>query len=291
MEDTTGYFVYDHLTYEPLAELGWDVVEIPWDRPGIDWSQFQAVVIRSTWNYQTQAERFLEILDEIDQSGTKLFNPVDICRWNLDKRYLKDLERKDVPIVPTLWPEGLNEESIQQGFQYFNVDRLVVKPIVGANADDTYILSQHDPQSWDVGLRIFAQRPLLMQPFLSTIQTEGECSLFYFGNQYSHAVLKLPKSGDFRVQEEHGGQLRAIDPTTELLAAGQQAVDQLGQRLLYARVDFVNWEGMPYLIEAELIEPSLYFPYAPESPKQFAQTLDAMVRPAPMPSRSSMNGW
>lgn len=100
LEDRTGFYIYDHLLFEPLAKLGWSVVEIPWDRQDIEWRKFDAVVIRSTWDYQKTPEKFLSTLEAIERV-TNLCNPVDICRWNLYKRYLRDLQAKGVPIVPT----------------------------------------------------------------------------------------------------------------------------------------------------------------------------------------------
>lgn len=288
MEDTSGFYVYDTLTYPPLAELGWDVEAVPWNRPNVNWSEYQAVVIRSTWNYQSDPEGFLEVLEQIDLSGCKLFNPLEICRWNMEKGYLRDLQRKQVPIVPTLWPASLNEQVLSEAFRHFAVDRVVVKPTIGANADDTFVLTKDNPSEWAVPLSIFQNRPLMLQPFLESIQTVGEFSLFYFGGHYSHTILKMPKTGDFRVQEEHGGVIRAVEPFAELLRVGQQAIDQLGEKLLYARIDLVQWQDQFHLIEAELIEPSLYFGYVPDSAAMFARTLNQMTRPTAMPSRRSL---
>ncbi len=288
MEDTSGFFVYDTLTYEPLAELGWEVEAVPWNRPNVNWSAYQAVVIRSTWDYQNDPAGFIEVLEQIDLSGCKLFNPLEICRWNMEKGYLKDLQRKQVPVVPTLWPASLNEQVLSEAFRHFAVEQAVVKPTIGANADDTFVLTKDNPSEWAVPFSIFQNRPLMLQPFLESIQTVGEFSLFYFGGQYSHTILKMPKSGDFRVQEEHGGVIRATEPSADLLQVGQQAIDQLGEKLLFARIDLVQWQNQFHLIEAELIEPSLYFGYAPDSAAMFARTLNQMARPTALPSRKSL---
>ncbi len=277
LADPAGFHLYDHLAVPPLAELGWSVETIPWTAGGIEWGDFDAVVIRSTWDYQRDPDGFLRTLATIEAAGTRLFNPVSICRWNLEKTYLRDLERRGVRIIPSRWPDHLDPDVLLECFDHFRTERLVAKPLVGANADEISILSRFQPDTWP--LTTFAGRPLIVQPFIESIQAQGEYSLFYFGFEYSHAVVKTPKPGDFRVQEEHGGVIRAIRPETDLLAAGTRTLHAIGKRLLYARVDLVRLEdGTPAVIEVELIEPSLYFPYDAASPARFARALDLIIR-------------
>ncbi|MGY8690993.1 MAG: hypothetical protein ACKVHP_25045 [Verrucomicrobiales bacterium] len=116
---------------------------------------------------------------------------------------------------------------------------------------------------------------MMLQPFIPDVIATGEHSLFYFGGQFSHCVLKTPTTGDFRVQEEHGGLIETAVPAKDLLAAGQRVIDAIGTSLLYARVDLVRMpDGAPALMEVELIEPSLYFNYDDLSPVKFAEALD-----------------
>lgn len=270
LEDRAGFYIYDHLLFEPLAKRGWLVEEIPWNRPNVKWDTFEAVIIRSTWDYQLAPENFLSTLEQIE-SVTKLYNPVDICRWNLNKRYLRDMQSRGVPIVPTHWLQGLARDSIESLFQTSAALRLVAKPLIGANADDTFVLGAEDPPSWNEAIYVFADREVMVQPFIDSIQSEGEYSLFYFGGRYSHAIVKRPAAGDYRVQEEHGGIFEPIDPDEDLVRTGSLAVEAIGQTLLYARVDLVRLDsGQPALIELELIEPSLYFEQGPNSAEMFA---------------------
>ncbi len=278
LENRDGFYIYDHLLFEPLGKLGWSVEEIPWNRPHTDWGRYDAVVIRSAWDYQTAPEMFLATLEQID-SATKLYNPLGICRWNLNKRYLRDLEAKGVPIVPTHWLNGLDQRSIEAVMETCSALRLVAKPLIGANADDTFVLESEDAISWQPAISVFADREVMLQPFVDAIQVEGEYSLFYFGGQFSHAILKRPADGDFRVQEEHGGIIRSVTPAADLIQVGKQAVAAIGVTLLYARVDLVRLEsGQPALIELELIEPSLYFQEFPDSTELFAAQFDQMTR-------------
>ncbi|WP_197455009.1 ATP-grasp domain-containing protein [Stieleria varia] len=279
MENPEGFFVYDQLTYEPLRNLGWKVVEVPWSRPVIPWSQFDAVVIRSPWDYQASPARFLDTLADIESAGTRLLNPLHICRWNLDKTYLRELQQKGVPIVPTQWFGQIDRAQLECLIdEHQETLPVVIKPTVGAGATGIYLVSSVDSQEFASALQHYCDRPAMVQSFLTTIQTVGEYSLFYFAGQFSHAIIKKPKSGDFRVQEEHGGLIESVTPTDALLRVAEQALAALDEVLLYARVDLVVLDdGSPAVIELELVEPSLYFPYDTKSATRFAMALDRMV--------------
>lgn len=279
MADPSGFFIYDQLTEAPLRELGWTVQSVPWTADNVDWDQFDAVVIRSTWDYQNAPDQFLATLDRIDQTRAKLFNSSRICRWNLEKNYLRDLESRGVTILPTEWFESLDASRLQKLLDHLRPQqRLVLKPIVGANADNVFVLSPGQQDDLSQSLEFYANRPVMVQPFLESIKTRGECSLFYFDGEYSHSILKRPKPGDFRVQEEHGGSISPMKAGDELRQTGDAVITAVGERLLYARVDLV-WmdDGSPVLIELELIEPSLYFNCDEDSPTRFAAALDRMM--------------
>lgn len=276
MGDLTGFFAYDDLSFPALAARGWEGCEIAWDRPNVDWSEFAAVVIRSTWDYTKRSAEFLQALEVIERSGTLLLNSLATVRWNLDKHYLRELEQRGVPIVPTSWLPRLNSRAeLLPLFEQFQTMELVVKPTIGANADDAFRLRQDDPANWESVEQVYRERPLQAQPFLESIVSEGEYSLFYFDGVFSHAVLKRPATGDFRVQEEHGGQISASNPATEIKQAAERAMAALPEPVLYGRVDLVRLADDSWrVIEIELIEPSLYFPYAPESIERFVAALD-----------------
>ena len=281
-----GFVTYDALAVPPLRALGWTVAHVPW-RAETDWGAFDAVVIRSPWDYQDDPAAFLAVLETIERSGARLENGLDVVRWNLEKTYLRSLEARGVRTVPTAWGEGLTAGGLAALLDRWG--EAVVKPVVGANADDTFRLRRAKPAPAQAGdaahqraLGAFAGgRPRLAQPFVPAVVEEGEFSLFVFGGAYSHAVLKTPARGDFRVQEEHGGTIRAAEPEPALRALADRALDAVGQDLLYARVDAVRMpDGGFALMELELIEPSLYFPYAPGSAERFARALDARLRAA-----------
>ena len=276
MDSLDEFEVYDDLLIKPLSQLGWSVDMVSWRDRQVDWNTFEAVIIRSPWDYQQDAQLFMQVLEEIDQSSARLENPLDLVKWNIDKTYLRELEQEGILIVPTLWGRRLEAEQLDKAFEQLDTRELVIKPTVSANADDTFRVKQEVKlQTKREMLRTFYDRAYMIQPFMKSIVTEGEFSLFYFGGEYSHTILKTPGKGDFRVQEEHGGILASVEPETKLLKRAQQTMARLQPQPLYARADYVRTEDDDFaLMELELIEPSLYFNMDPESPRRFARIFD-----------------
>lgn len=260
MDNLEGYVCMDHLLVEPMAAAGWHVENVPWRKENVAWEDYQMVVIRSPWDYQTQPEAFLRVLETI-ASRTALENSLSVVKWNLDKTYLKELESKGVEIVPTHWGCDLKMGELAGFFGLFSTPEIILKPVISANADDTFRLNSKTGMEIEVMLcELFADRRFMVQPFVESIVSEGEFSLFYFGGQYSHAILKTPKANDFRVQEEHGGIIASVQPTDSQLAIASRVVDALDETPLYARVDLVRTGDERFAVmELELIEPSLYF--------------------------------
>ncbi len=280
MADMAAFKCYDHLLYQPLADKGWQVTEIPWRSTTVNWDRFDAVVIRSPWDYQDDPKQFMQVLKTINRSSARLENSLGIVKWNLDKRYLKEMQQKGIAIVPTRWQNHLQPDEIPSIFDEYDTGELIIKPVISANADHTYRIGRNiETQTKDKLSRIFVDRPLMIQPFMDSILSEGEYSLFYFAGYYSHTVLKVPAEGDFRVQEEHGGRLEVFTAGSELRSAGERTMQVLPETPLYARIDFVRASnGDLALIEIELIEPSLYFNMDPDSPQRFANHFDEWMR-------------
>ncbi|MCF2949091.1 hypothetical protein L0668_13295 [Paraglaciecola aquimarina] len=274
-DNLEDFFVYDQMLIEPLKQYGWLAEEVSWRNRRIDWSVFDVVIIRSTWDYQQFCEEFLTCLREIDASSAQLENSLKVVEWNISKAYLKDLQNQGVSIVPTLWFESFDYAKITSGFEHFSTQEMVIKPLISANADFTYRFTRDSLVGLNNELSdVFSDREFMLQPFLPGIIDEGEYSLFYFDGNYSHAILKKPKSGDFRVQEEHGGQLETIQATEDMLTVARHSLAALPDDVLYARVDIIRHKHEFVVIEIELIEPSLYFNMDPESPQCF---VDAFV--------------
>jgi glutathione synthase/RimK-type ligase-like ATP-grasp enzyme len=278
-ENLEGFVNDDELAHAPLQALGWNVQAVPWQQHGVDWRALDAVVIRSTWDYQNAPHAFLSVLDQIERSGAHLENALEIVRWNMNKTYLRDLDGRGIPIVTTLWGADLGPVDERVILDQLGTEEAVIKPVIGANADHTYRL-RRGSAAWRRAADTFKDRGYLVQPFIPSIITEGEYSLFFFNGELSHVILKTPKAGDFRVQEEHGGIIRAVPATSALVSAGERVLADVTPIPLYARVDLVSLGAPGYgLMELELIEPALYFRMDEKAAERFARALDWRLSP------------
>ena len=273
ISDLSNFQSYDNLIVQPLSKLGWECEFIPWDSISINWDDFDAVIIRSTWDYQQKEKLFFKTLQSIEASTATLYNSLDTVKWNINKRYLLELEKENISIIPTRLYDSFDFDIVNQLFSFFNENKLIIKPCVSANADDTFILEQNKMGSLKPVLEnTFSQKDFLVQPFIKNIRIEGEYSLIYFGNRLSHVLLKTPKNGDFRVQEEHGGILKTINkPESSLIDFGNKVMETIPYQCLFSRVDVVRGSNNYLLMEVELIEPSLYFNMDLNSPQMFAE--------------------
>lgn len=265
----------DEHAIQPLERLGWDVSTVSWRQTEVPWRYYDAVVIRSTWDYWDDVPSFLNALEQID-GETRLANPMDLVRWNLSKTYMRELESAGIQIVPTTWPDSVDVTGFGQFFERLDSEELVIKPVIGANGDDAYRVSAGD--SMDRLQQIcarFTDKNAMVQRFMPHILQEGEYSLFYFNGDFSHAIRKVPAASEFRSQEEHGAEILSVTPDEMLLLRGQLALEALLTTPLYARIDFVRSENGDYsVMEQELIEPSLYLRMDPEAPGRFAHAID-----------------
>lgn len=260
MDSLEGFFVYDYMLFTPLKTYGWDVEEVSWHKADVDWNQYDVVVVRSTWDYQQDAEAFVRCLQRIDASTAVLANSLQLLLWNIDKTYLQDIAGQGINIVPTRWFEAFDLADVAKSFAHFAVEEIVIKPTVSANADHTHRLNREQLLAQGLALKaIFKQRPFMVQPFLPAVVEEGEYSLFYFNGHYSHCIVKQPKTDDFRVQEEHGGLLTSVQPTEEMLTQARHTMAAMPDDALYARIDLLRCKEEFAVMEIELIEPSLYF--------------------------------
>jgi glutathione synthase/RimK-type ligase-like ATP-grasp enzyme len=266
--DTENLIIDDHLATQLMEKNHeYKVSSIPWDA-AYDWASFDLVVIRTTWDYVPRCAEFLEKLKLIG-SLTTLLNPAEVVNWNHHKGYLLELERKGVAIVPTVMFQDLCTLKIPAHWSY---DKFIVKPAISATAFKTIIVTHADIANKTFN-EMLTPGDWLLQPFLEDI-TSGEISFCFFHKQFSHACIKVPKAGDFRVQAEHGAEIKPFSPDHELLKLSQVIIDSVPFALLYGRVDLALWQGKYVLMELELIEPSLYFRISPESAGNFKAGID-----------------
>jgi len=270
MDSLEDFFAYDTMLDEPFKAKGWQTHHVSWRDEQVDWHQFEVVIVRSTWDYQQHCEAFVARLRQIEASSASLENPLNVMLWNIDKVYLKDLAQQQVPVVPTLWQDSYTSNALNQAFAHFDCDTLIAKPTISANADDTFRIERSQKEHFESVLaECFADREYMLQPFLPAVLEPGEVSLFYFANNYSHAILKTPKANDFRVQEEHGGQLTSISPSEDMFAVAERTLNALPDDTLYARIDLIDTDQGLCVMEVELIEPSLYFNMDSQSAQRF----------------------
>src|SRR5690606_31887996 len=180
----------DRQLLEPLARRGIHAEPVVWDAPGVDWTTYDAVIIRSCWDYYLRRDEFLGWIERLEATGTPLWNPPTIVRWNSDKSYLKDLEAAGVPVVPTRWVAPGETATLAELLEETGWDEAVVKPVVSAGAYETWRTSRARAADDEARFRALARRERLMiQPFLPEITAEGEWSLVFFVVRFSHAVI------------------------------------------------------------------------------------------------------
>jgi glutathione synthase/RimK-type ligase-like ATP-grasp enzyme len=257
-----------------LAARGIAATPVVWNDPTVTWSAYDMVIIRSAWDYYHQPAAFASWIDSLDQAGVPLWNTPRVVRANLDKRYLATLADAGVAIVPTLWLDAGQTVDLPALLAQQGWTEAVIKPVVSAGAHRTHLVTAASQQLFDVSV---ARAATMLQPYLPEIETDGEWSLVYLGGTFSHAVRKVPRPGDFRVQPQHGGQTRRETPPATVCAAADRLLRQVPDPMLYARVDGVERDGQFLLMELELIEPRLFFEYAHDACDRFADAVEAAL--------------
>lgn len=239
-----------------------------WYDPG-DLSGFDMILPLLAWGYNRAPETWYRALDDWEAQRLHFANPIPVLRWNTDKAYLLGLANQGLAVVPTRHSPALDEADLAAARADFSSDILVVKPNISAGSDGTFVLRPGD------ALPAEAQaRPMLIQPMMDTIVSEGEYSLFYFGGQLSHTILKTPAAGDFRVQPQFGGRERAVAAPVAACALAEAVLHAAPLPLLYARVDMIrDAAGEFRLMELEAIEPALFLNMAEDQGAAFANAV------------------
>ena len=263
---------------EYLGQKGLDIKYEIWTNPEVNWLQYEAVILKSPWDYFDKADIFQNWLEVLDQLKVKVLNPTDIVRWNMRKEYLLDVEKAGFPIVPTRIIRQNESFQATPFFEIWETENLIVKPVISGGAKNTFSISQRNGGIYEEQINSLLQKEaFLAQPFMPEIQTTGEWSLLFFNGSFSHCVLKKPRNGDFRVQHYFGGAIIPTIPPAAVLDYAQQLVQQFAPGCLYARVDGVESNGEFRLMELELIEPLLYLLYAEASFEKYYQALRRML--------------
>jgi glutathione synthase/RimK-type ligase-like ATP-grasp enzyme len=254
-----------------LEGTGATVVATPWtehvdDASGL--AAYDLILPVIAWGYHRDHARWLKACATWTGAGLPVANPAAVLGWNSDKTYLARLADKGVPIPPTRWSDGVTQAQLDAAFAETGAPVLIVKPTVSAGAFRTLRLTPGEV------LTDAPDGPAMIQPYLKSIETEGETSLLFFGGRFSHAVNKRPVPGDFRIQVQFGGLYAAVTPDAEALALAQQVLTAVNEPLLYARIDLARDDaGGWVLMEAELIEPDFYLDHDPAAGAGFARAV------------------
>lgn len=268
----------DRLLQSALAQCGLTSVRVDWADPAIEWWRFRCAVFRTTWDYFERFAEFSAWLERVERE-TRLCNVGSTVRWNLDKHYLADLHRLGVPVAPSCYLERGTGQTVAEVLDETGWDEAVVKPCVSGAARHTYRVNRRTAANLQPLLTtLLAQESMLVQPFQADITRTGEDTLMVFGGRYSHAVRKIAKPGDFRVQDDHGGTVHDYRPTREQIELAERTVAACRPVPVYGRVDMMrDNDGRPTVMELELIEPELWLRHHPPAAEAFADGIVAFL--------------
>jgi glutathione synthase/RimK-type ligase-like ATP-grasp enzyme len=264
----------DQLLLPALSACGVDAEPVVWSSRGTVWTAFDAVVIRSCWDYHLHGAAFHAWLDRLEESEVVVWNSPALVRWNADKKYLVDLAARGVATIPTRVVSRGRAGDVERIVDEEQWPRFVIKPAVSASGFETYALDAPvDPMARDTIARVVAVGDALVQPFADEVPRDGEYSFTFIDGAYSHATLKRATNGEFRVQTEHGGSVEVVSPPPRLIEDAARVLASLPEMPLYARVDGIARDGVFVLMELELIEPNLFLGFAPGSADRMAQAI------------------
>lgn len=262
----------DRLLIKPLKKRGFVPFPIPWDKKGVAWDNFDLVILRTTWDYHLRIPEFFRWLENLEEKIVNLWNPPSIIRWNMNKRYLLDLDKKGIPIIPILLVTKQNVMNIKNLLGEKKWEEIIIKPTIGASS---YMIAkirkdECNPNSPVIN-SILKQSDIIIQPFMEEIKKSGEFSFIFFNRKFSHAIHKTPKMNEFRTQPEFGAKEKLYNPQPYLIAQTQKILETIDSPLLYARIDGLIIHNQFYLMEMELIEPYLYFEFEKNSAEKLVE--------------------
>ena len=277
----------DRLVLPELGRLGVRAEPATWNDPGVRWSHFDGVVLRSCWDYHLASDDFHRWIEDLEHAGVPMFNPPRVLRWNASKTYLRELAERGVDVVPTRWVEQGSDIALATVMEEEGWSEVVIKGSVSASAHDTWLVPMHGAALREPDFRRLVERgPVLVQPFIESIGRDGEWSLLFFGGEFSHAVIKRPKAGDFRVQTNFGGSYELAVESEELQAQARAALVAAPEMCVYARVDGCVEAGRLRLMELELLEPDVFLRLDSRAPARFAEAIVAALVSSARPRRS-----
>ena len=265
----------DDLAVVPaLDAFGIDAEGAVWSDGLVNWGAFDAVVIRSCWDYHLRVDAFHEWIAKLEAAGVPMFNSPALVRWNSNKRYLLDLAQRGVATIPTMIVPLGDKADVEHMAAAEGWDRFVIKPAISASGYETYaVRAPLDAAARECVASAISVGDALLQPFVQEVPRDGEYSFTFIDGVFSHATLKRASGGEFRVQTEHGGSVESVGAPSALIDQAGAVLAALPETPLYARVDGVARHDAFLLMELELIEPNLFFGFAPGSVDLFARAI------------------
>jgi hypothetical protein len=260
-----------------LAEIGVEAEPVQWDDASVVWRDYEALVLRSTWDYHLRVPEFEAWLAMLDRERVPLWNPTSVVRWNMHKSYLRGLHQAGLLIPGTRWLTKGRSIGLGSVLGEAGWSEAIAKPAISASATKTFHVRIEDSTDAQRFAELLEQADVLVQEVVPEVARDGEWSLMFIGGSFSHATLKKPRPGDFRVQQELGG---SADPATApsiVIAAAERVARHIPGRWLYARIDGVTTARGFMLMEVECIEPVLFLEQAPGAYERFAAGLKHLL--------------
>ena len=264
----------DGLLQTALENKRLKVTKKNWADEKFDWGTTKYAIFRTTWDYFDRFEEFFNWLEK-NKERTTFINSADIINWNIDKHYLQDLATNGINIAPTLFIEQGDNTTLNDLFRQTKWTEAVIKPAISGAARHTYRITPNNCNNYENGFQeLITKESMLFQEFLNNITSNGEISLIMIGGKYTHAVKKIAKKGDFRVQDDHGGSVEEYNATKAEIDFAEKCIKNCPYFPIYARVDIVyDNNNLPSLSELELIEPELWFRNCPKSAEKLAKEI------------------
>jgi glutathione synthase/RimK-type ligase-like ATP-grasp enzyme len=250
------------------------VIRTNWDNSSFDWSSTKFILFRTIWDYFDRFDDFTEWLERIG-TKTKMINPYNTIRWNMDKHYLQDMDKMGINIPPTLFIETGDSRSLNEVVTESTWNDFILKPAVSGAGRHTYRFQMDSIANHEtIFEKLIKNESMLLQEFQQNVLTHGEVAFILIAGKFSHAILKKAKPGDFRVQDDFGGTIHEYLASKEEIDFSEAIISTCDPIPVYARVDLIrDNHNKLCLSELELIEPELWFRKKPEAADLLAEKI------------------
>jgi len=261
---------------DALSARGHMVNSAPWDGPQDAFHAADVVVIRACWDYSENAEGFGRWIDQLEQASVHVLNPPDLIRWNMDKRYLLELQAAGIPVPKTVLVDTQHKDRIAAEIETHGWEEAVAKPLIGQSGRGVIRLHRDQSDNWPVWDG--AESHLILQEFCSNISNLGETIMIFFDGQFSHSVLRVIAPGEWRSNFRFGARRVRCEVSPGIIEQAAEVLSVLDEPPLYARVDGLVDGNKLTVMELELIEPDLGFAEVPSAAEEFVKRIENQIR-------------